>query len=143
MMTVRAFARQMLREDRLRLSPLKGSLRAFGSTAFESVMFRDGIWQVEMIHLLPNASIARHRHNRCDSIDLLLCGEGTAEIDGRPVPGIRTDASLAASLVPVPRGQWHGGGAGEHGCVYLSFQKWTGAADYISSDWEAWSPEPK
>jgi quercetin dioxygenase-like cupin family protein len=138
----RAFARHMLAGDRLQLRPLFDSAHAFAGIATESVVFREGCWQVELVAMLPGAVVPRHRHNRVDSVDLVLGGTGRGDVAGRPL-GAPQRGRLAANLVRVPKGRWHGGQAGEQGVLYLSFQQWDGPPGLISEDWEAWPPEQK
>lgn len=130
-MTLNEFARAMLADGRLTLSP--GSMQSYGR-AIEAILFRDGCWQVELVASPPDIRVPRHRHNRVASVDVLLCGS----IDG--VVGSRrtkpNSGPLERNLLPVPKGVWHWGEAGPSGALYLSFQKWDGTPTFISDDWE-------
>lgn len=138
----RSFARHMLRDDRLPLRPMFDSCSSLPGIALESIVFREGCWQVELVAMLPDAVIPKHRHNRVDSVELVLAGSGCGDIGGHAIGAVQR-GRLAAHLIHVPKGEWHEGTAGPNGVMYLSFQRWDGAAALISEDWEAWSPEPK
>lgn len=141
----RAFARYMLEGDRLLLRPQLDQIHHDGR-ALEAVLFREGCWQVEMVVIGPGAEVPVHRHNRCDSVDLLVGGSGTINVDPCVIGRFVGDAHkgrLAANLVRVPRGAWHGGKVGPKGIVFISFQQWQGPAQLIGEDWESWSPEHK
>lgn len=138
----RAFARHMLRDDRLLLRPVYERLMTFRGSILESILFREGCWQVELIAAMPNAGTEVHRHLRCSSADLLL---NAALPDARQARGDvlgESDVSqpkrgpLAAQLRTIGKGQWHGGQAGPEGLIYLSFQQWDGEPDFISQDWD-------
>lgn len=133
------FAREMLRGNRLRLQP--DPLLVSGCDLWsEFVLFREGSFQVELITFRPGAEVPRHRHLRAESYDLWLGGPGSSfEIGGCEGPH-ESRGALVANLVAVPAGVWHGGAAGPQGAAYLSFQRWQGAPDFITTDWEAWSP---
>jgi hypothetical protein len=132
----RAFARYMLRDNRLLIRPRLDSIHVFNNYAIEVVLFRESCWQVELITMLPGAVVPIHRHNRVDSCDLMLAGD----IDGVVVGGVSVNhfrrGPLPANLVRVGKGIWHGGSPADHGAVYLSFQKWDGPPGVISDDWE-------
>lgn len=132
----RAFARYMLRDDRLLIRPQLDSIHVFNNYAIELVLFRESCWQVELITMLPDAVVPVHRHNRVDSCDLMLAGD----IDGVVVGGVSVShirrGSLPANLVRVGKGIWHGGRPAKQGAVYLSFQKWDGPPGVISDDWD-------
>lgn len=131
----RAFARHMLRSGGIPLRPLHDQVMAYGGNTIESILFREACWQIELIAALPNAAAPRHRHLRCASADLRL--NGTATYNGREFGAPRGE--LSGQLKTIGRGEWHGGFAGPQGFVYLSFQQWDGAPDFISQDWEAWT----
>ena len=132
----RAFARYMLREDRVSLRPLYDRIMTYGGGTLESILFREGPWQVELIAAMPNASAPMHRHLRCASADLLLNGSVRGTVEGRGFSPPR--GPLQAQLKTIGKGEWHGGSAGPQGFIYLSFQQWDGEPDFISEDWEAW-----
>lgn len=132
----RAFARHMLREDRLLLRPMYDQLMTYGGATLETILFRDGCWQVELIAAMPNADAPMHRHLRCASADLLLNGTVSGTVGGRGFSPPR--GPLQAQLKTIGIGEWHGGSAGPGGFIYLSFQQWQGKPDFISQDWEAW-----
>jgi hypothetical protein len=139
----RAFARHMLQEDRLFIRPELDSIAVFSGYAIELVLFREACWQVELITMFPGAVVPMHRHNRCNSVDLMLGGtSSTVVVDGRRVSPIRR-GPLLANLVRVAKGAWHAGQPQERGAVYLSFQQWDGEPALISEDWEPWSPESR
>lgn len=132
---LRHFARTMLRDDRLPLAPLI-AMRTFAQGT-EAVLYRSGPWQVELCSAPGGVAIARHRHNRASSMDLVLAGSLEATIGGRTTRSDRARGRLLANLVPVPQGVWHEGRAGPNGVVYLSFQHWTGPIGFLSEDWDA------
>jgi hypothetical protein len=134
----RAFARHMLQGDRLRLAPHYAEVLAFRGLGLESILFRDGPWQVELIMAMPDSPAEVHRHLRCRSADLILNGSVVGSVEGRSVTDPKRGA-LAAQLRTVGKGEWHGGAAGPKGLIYLSFQQWDGAPDFISNDWDAWT----
>lgn len=139
----RAFARFMLRDDRLLIRPQLDSIAVFGGYAIEVVLFRQACWQVELITMLPGANVPMHRHMRVDSCDLMIGGTTAGVvIGGRAVKPFQR-GPLASNLVRVGKGVWHGGQPEGNGAVYLSFQRWDGEPGLISEDWEAWQPETK
>lgn len=139
----RAFARFMLRDDRLLIRPLLDSITVFSDYAIEVILFREACWQVELITMLPGAIVPMHRHNRVDSCDLMLGGTTSGVvIGGRRVKPFQR-GSIPANLVRVGKGAWHRGQPESSGAVYLSFQHWDGEPGLISEDWETWQPERK
>ena len=133
----RAFARHMLREGRIELRPLYDHIMTYGNATLETVLFREGCWQVELIAALGNASAPMHRHLHCASADLLLNGSVSGAVNGRGFSPPR--GRLEAQLKTIGRGEWHGGAAGPEGFVFLSFQQWDAEPMFISQDWEAWT----
>jgi hypothetical protein len=140
--SVKAFARYMLRDGRLTLRPVLDGIWAPtshpsqpGRFGLACILFRSGCWQVEMLVGLPNCQAPAHRHNRVDSVDVILCGGVTGGVNHRAFADNR--GSLLANLVRVPAGEWHGGAAKDSGVVYLSFQKWQGEPTFIGLDWES------
>lgn len=134
----RAFARYMLREGRLRLRPLLGEIMAFRGAGLETILYRSGCWQVELIAAMPHGAAEVHRHLRCTSADLLLNGSVLGAVEGRTVDSPKR-GELGAQLRTIGKKEWHGGAAGPEGLVYLSFQQWDGEPTFISQDWEAWT----
>ncbi len=132
----RAFARHMLREGKW-LRPIYDQIMTWNRSTMETVLFREGRWQVELIAAMPDASAPMHRHLRCASADLLLNGSVLGTVEGRGFSPPR--GQLAAQLKTIGKGEWHGGSAGSSGFVYLSFQQWDGEPTFISQDWEAWT----
>lgn len=137
----RAFARHMLAGNRLLLRPLLDRMQSTGQWS-ELVLYREGCWQVALIVIRPNVVVPRHRHLRVDSCDIGLGGSGLITIEPRVIdqPAERAmRGPLAANLIRVPRGAWHGGTTGPQGGTFLSFQHWAGGAPgFISEDWQAW-----
>lgn len=135
----RAFARHMLKDDRLLLRPHVGDVAiapAPGGWAIECVLFREACWQVELVVLTPGVVAPRHRHNRVDSCDLLLAGRPSAITVGDVIRAPAAQrGSLAANLIRIGKGVWHSGEP-SNGAVYLSFQKWDGEPGVIGDDWE-------
>lgn len=129
---VRHFARYMLSDNRLRLEPLL-PMRTYGRCV-ESVLFRLDCWQVELVAGPSNVAIPRHRHNRVDSMDVVISGWVDGLVGKKRTCEAR--GPLLANLIRVPKGVWHEGHAGPDGAVYLSFQKWDGVVGFISDDWE-------
>jgi hypothetical protein len=139
----RAFARYMLRDDRLLIRPRLNLITVFGEYAIEVVLFRESCWQVELITMLPGAVVPMHRHNRVDSCDLMLGGTTSdVVIGGKSVKPFQR-GPITANLVRVGKGVWHHGQPEENGAVYLSFQRWDGEPGLISEDWEVWRQEQK
>jgi len=137
----RAFARFMLKDDRLLIRPRLDSITLVSGYVVEVILFREACWQVELITMLPGVAVPKHRHNRVDSCDLMLGGTtASVEIGGRMVKPFQR-GQLAANLVRVGKGVWHHGQPEENGAVYLSFQKWDGEPGLIGEDWETWQPE--
>lgn len=135
-MSLRAFARSMLAGDRLTLAPNLGLMSSTEQWS-ESVIYRDGSFQIQLVVLRPNVQVARHCHRRVESLDLALCGSGHLYIGERSQAfGAGMRGSLAANLVPIKRGVWHAGASGPVGGSYLSFQQWDGEPGFISEDWE-------
>lgn len=135
---VRHYARHMLSGDRLLLSRGLQGMRC-SARWVEIVIHKDGAFQTQLNVFLPGSIVPRHRHLRCDSVDITLAGSGT--VDVLPAVGVAlanpVHVPLSAQTLHVPRGVWHGGEAGEHGAALLSFQHWIGEPDFISADWEA------
>jgi len=134
---LRRYARTMLADNRLALAP---SLDGVQSTAdwTEATLHTAGEYQTQLIVLRPGTHVPRHRHLRCDSLDVALCGNGQVQIGAYAAGfGAGRRGPLAANLVHVPRGEWHGGEVGHAGMVFLSFQHWIGPPGFISDDWEA------
>lgn len=135
----RAFARHMLADDRLRLRPLLDQMQSTEQWS-EMVLFRESCWQAALIIIRPNVLVPKHRHLRVASCDIGLGGSGLLTIEpvmadrpaDRPMRG-----PLAANLIRIPKGAWHGGPAGPQGGAFLSFQQWDGEPGFIAEDWEA------
>ena len=140
--SARAFARYMLAGNRLTLAPMRSALwhpgghGALGAQrGMTSILYRDGCWQVELLMIAPGSQAPMHRHNHCESADVLLNGDLYGTTGGRPL-GIPRGANLAANIQCIPRGAWHGGGT-NNGLVALSFQRWIGCEPkFIAQDWE-------
>lgn len=134
----RTFARRMMEGGALPLRPLYDQVMTYqhDHPVMESILFREGRWQVELIVGTPHSSSPRHRHLRCASADLLLSGTVSGRVEGRTFAPPRGD--LLSQLKTIGKGEWHGGSSGELGLIYLSFQMWDGQPTFISQDWEAW-----
>ena len=131
----RAFARYMLRGSRLTIQIDPSRTCVFRKTAIEVLLFREACWQVELISVFPNSIVVQHRHLQVDSCELALGGGVVADVEGKVLKQFHR-GSLAANLVRVPRGAWHGGSAGPNGVVWLSFQHWFDREPgWISEDW--------
>lgn len=140
--SVKAFARHMLRDDRLTLRPIPNGIwtpsshpSQPGQFGIACILFRSGCWQVELMAGLPFTQAPMHKHNRVDSVDLVLCGELTGSVAGRQIRKGR--GRLLANLMTIPAGIPHGGEATGAGVVFLSFQKWQGEPTFIGMDWES------
>jgi hypothetical protein len=134
----RGFARHMLREGHI-LRPMYDQIMTYhhdGRSIMESILFRDGCWQIELVAAMPESSTPMHRHLRCASADLLLNGSVGGTVEGREFGAPR--GRLEAQLKTIGKGEWHGGSAGPNGFIYLSFQQWDGEPTFISQDWEPW-----
>lgn len=140
----RAFARHMLRDGRLQIRPIVDQIMTFRGSAIETVLFREGCWQIELVSIVPGATAEKHRHLRCSSADLILNGLVNGYVGGRTIPSQPKRGSMIANLVTIGRGEWHGGTSGlgggitgiGGGLVYLSFQQWEGTPTFVSEDWE-------
>lgn len=132
----RAFARYML-EGGLKLRPVLDGLMTTGGI-FESILFRESCWQIQLVTGLPGVNAGRHRHPHCASADLLLNGEVINTVGGRGT-GVPRRGELAAQLRTIGAGEWHGGSTGEKGLAFLSFQKWEGEPAYLGTDIEWWT----
>lgn len=136
----RAFARYMLRDERLQIRPVQAlqSMKT-GMGATEVVLFREACWQVTLLVLEPNLLVPSHKHHRVDSVDLAIAGDGFANI-GSTVRARAVSAAaglaLMSQLQRVPKGVAHGGSAGPVGGCFLSFQRWDGEPDSVMNDWE-------
>jgi hypothetical protein len=141
--SVRHFARRMLKGNFLALAPLRdriwtspGHVDVGDQKVMTCILFRSGCWQVELLMVHPGQVSPLHRHNFCESADVILCGDLTGSIGGRSISQPRGDR-LAANIEVLPRGAWHGGGT-QRGLVALSFQRWIGREPtFIADDWEA------
>jgi hypothetical protein len=140
---VRHFARYMLRGNQLRLNPLRDELwtppvshDVGGKQIMTCILFRNGVWQVEMLMFSPTVrEVELHRHNHCESADVVLAGGFSGTINGRAI-GVPRSNHLAANLEYLPLGCWHGA-TSEKGLVALSFQRWIGMEPtFIANDWE-------
>jgi hypothetical protein len=99
------------------------------------ILFRDGCWQVELLMIHPGSTSPLHRHNFCESADVLLCGDLTGSIGGHFIGKPRGE-NLIANIQNLPLGAWHGG-CTDSGLVALSFQRWIGREPtFIANDWE-------
>lgn len=136
----RAFARWALQDERLRLRPEPGAeLIRCDELAVELILFRESIWQATLIVLQPNVVGRAHRHHRVESIDVVLAGNGTADV----LPAFKNysvaparPGQLLRSLHRVPRGAVHTARAGPKGASFLSFQQWLDEPDFLANDWE-------
>jgi hypothetical protein len=100
------------------------------------ILFRSGCWQVELLMVHPGQVSPLHRHNFCESADVMLCGDLSGSIGGRFIGRRGATGSRPTSKI-LPRGAWHGGGT-QRGLVALSFQRWIGREPtFIADDWEA------
>lgn len=137
-MSLKAYAREMLKGDRLRLSRGLQAMRCSREWV-EIVLHRDGCWQTQLSVIMPGVTVPSHRHRRCDSYDITLSGSGLVDVEPRWLnfPLANLDIALGAQLLHVPKMAWHGGIAGPDGACMVSFQRWDGEPDFISADWEA------
>lgn len=134
-MSLRRYARDMLRDDRLRLAPQFALIRNAPGWS-EIVLHRAAPYQTVLVVLRPGVDVPMHRHMRCDSIDVALVGSGATIIgDIRAGFGAGRRGPLAANLVPIRRGQAHGGESHVLGAVFLSFQHWLGDVGFATDDW--------
>lgn len=103
---------------------------------FESVIYRDGQYQIEIIFLFPGFNVPAHCHPHCDAAELWLGGDGESFIQDKLMPSCFTQDDIRKNLSRVPAGIEHHGAVGINGLMYLSFQKWLDIApSYISDDW--------
>lgn len=135
----RAFARWMLRDERLPLRPEGASLIRCDEAAVELILFRDSVWQAALVILQPNVDGRPHRHNRVDSVDVVIAGGGVVNVlptvhRRNVVPA--TPGELVRQLQRVPKGAVHAGQVGSEGAAFLSFQRWDDEPDFVANDWE-------
>lgn len=130
------FARWMLKDDRLRISPAPERIKVFAGVAMEIILFQEACWQAELICGFPFNSVPQHWHAHVDSYELLLGGNVDATMGGKRIPQ-RQRGAIMANLVHIPVGVAHGGVAGRDGVVWLSFQHWKDGAvpNWITADW--------
>jgi hypothetical protein len=136
--SLRAYAREMLRADCLRLPRATQAMRCAAGWV-EIVLHRSGPWQTELAIILAGVQVPQHRHPRCESFDLALAGSGCISVPPRVIdlcPRLDDAAPLMAQLLHVPRGAWHGGQAGPAGGAFLTFQRWDGGPDFVGLDVE-------
>lgn len=132
----RAFARHMLRNDRLPLTIDPNRISCWNGKVLEVILFRECCWQVALVSGFPNVLVPRHRHNRVSSVELALGGKVIADVNSKALR-MTYRGSLSANFTRVPSGVWHGGAAGPEGVVFLSFQHWkSGEPDWLANDWE-------
>lgn len=138
--SVKHFAREMLRDNRLCLRPQPLALHASDGW-MELPLYTQDQWQVQLTVVHRNVIVPRHRHLCCESMDLVLGGlDSHFAIDGWAGVHPRYAERLAVNLVPVPKNVWHEAAGGPNGIVLLSFQRWDdGRPRPLSQDWEAWS----
>ena len=138
---VRHFARTMLADGRvpIRLDDARAT-RVYRDCALEVVLFREACWQIEIICAMPHASAPRHMHPHVDSCELGLGGSVVGDLGYGAFATRKARGSLAANLIAVPAGQWHGGAVGAGGAAFLSFQRWRDgiAPTWITDDWVPW-----
>jgi len=142
--SVKHFARWMLKENRLVLAPKRDQVwssvghQAVGDQhMMTAILFRSGCWQVELLCIHPGSASPVHRHNHCDSADVLLNGDLSGGIDSHPI-NRPLGRNLAANITSLPLGAWHGGKT-QTGLIALSFQKWIGMEPtFIANDWESY-----
>jgi hypothetical protein len=140
---VKHFARHMLRDGKLLLAPIRDAIWTAGGhkdvgdqKMLTCILFRSGCWQVELLVIHPHSSSPLHRHNYCESADVLLNGDLAGTVDGLAIKTPRGDR-LASNITCLPVGAWHGG-ATEKGLICLSFQRWIGIEPtFIANDWES------
>lgn len=140
--SVKRFARHMIKGGRLTLAPVRDAIWTpethadmNGQKVMSCVLFRSGCWQVELLMFHPGASSPLHRHNFCESADILLGGNLFGVVGDLIFKPPRGD-NLALNVTEIPIGAWHGGHT-TAGLVALSFQKWVGREpDFIANDWE-------
>lgn len=141
---VKHFARYMIEDDRLRLAPVRDAIwtqKNHVSVAAELVMtcilFRSGPWQIEMLAVHPGSHSRRHRHNFCESADILINGDLHGIVGDKPFKA-PNGPSMRHNITTLPIGLWHGGGTNT-GLVALSFQRWVGREPtFIANDWESY-----
>lgn len=137
------FARHMLRDGRLTLAPLRDQIWTTvghpdldGQPIMTSILFRSGCWQVELLMMHPGTKSPVHRHNFCESADVLLNGGLTGTVNDGPAKTVPRGDNLALNIMSLPLGAWHGGNF-DKGVVCLSFQRWIGREPtFIAEDWE-------
>lgn len=133
--SVKHFARDMLRDDRLLLRPRLDLISA-DDRATRLILFREGCWQVELVVFRPGAIVPAHRHDRVESLELGVADSGGwIRIGNRRGEHRALRGPLAANLVPLGKGVKHEGAAGPKGSAFLSFQKWDGEPGFIHEDW--------
>lgn len=127
-MNLKQFARSHLLEG-VRINSM---LTYRGDGWSESILFRDGHWQISLVNLQPNVQVKEHRHPHVESVDMLLSGGGKAKVGNLEI----LDGEAGKRLLRVPEGAWHEGNSGPEGAIYLSFQRWSKEPTFVSQDWE-------
>lgn len=134
--SVKHFARSMLKDERLRMSPNTDLMKLTPGKWMEVILHREGNYQVQLSVIFPDVVVPRHKHLRCESMDICLAGSGSEfNVDGwRGFRVIR--GSMGANLGPVPVDVCHGGKSEPRGTVLVSFQHWlSGEPAFITDDW--------
>jgi hypothetical protein len=99
------------------------------------VLYRKGIFQVELFIGAPNSIAPSHIHPNIDSYELHICGDMVFTIGGvlynPPKPG------LPVAPTRINHNCWHEGVSGPIGGAFLSIQKWLNGVQPTSvlDDW--------
>jgi hypothetical protein len=129
----RHFARAMLAGG----LPITGGPARMHPLGNETVLFREGCWQISLVQIPQNGIVPAHRHLRSSSADLLIHGGGDSFI-GKAINGRPSRGELSRNLIVIQAGAVHGGVAGPDGSTYLSFQRWEGEPGFLTEDWQGW-----
>ncbi len=133
--SLKHFARDMLKGDRLHLRPMPELIEA-DEIATRMILFREGQWQVELVVGRPYAVLMPHCHDQVESLHLVIGDSGGyADVAGHKFQWQGHRGPLAANLIHVPKGSAHSGVGGSHGSAFIAFQKWDTEPGFVRHDW--------
>ncbi len=106
------------------------------------LLYRKGVWQVEMWIVPPNYIVPEHTHPNVDTYEMYLGGDIAFSHDGywagedKLIP-MRDDTQVG-TLIRVNSDDKHGGAFGPRGGVFLSLQRWMNGhkPHTVASDYE-------
>lgn len=104
----------------------------------ETVLFREGRFQVEQIILFPNVDVPSHRHPNLDTYECHVAGAGEAWIEGVKLPytnDYTRHPRLRRFLIRSDQMHW---GVAHTMNIVISFQQWFNDVPptFITDDWD-------